>query len=656
MGFHLDGLGRGRRLKAPPQNLATPYSLFRQPSFYFNLTSHDRQTNMIASVATAGRPSAPTSAANRAGGRFLFWIAATAIVAGGGYAGVRSLSTSLGGQTAESYTTHLVRRSNLVVSVVEDGNIESASNDEVRCQVAGGSTILWIVDDGSQVEEGDEIVRLDSATIEESITAQRIAYEKALALKIQAEKNLSAAKIAVEEYRDGIFIQELQICKANVTVAKQNLKAAEDALEHARRMNRKGFVTDLEREAKEQSVVRAQLELDAAETAQRVLETYTRRKTLEDLEAQVEAAEATLRGEIAALDGEESKLKRLELQLANCSIKAPNSGMAIFANDMGGGRRFGGDGPQIEEGASVREGQSIIKIPDLSQMEVKVMVHESKVANVKPGMKAEVRVRDDVFQGEVTSVATRPEPSSFFSGNVKEYAARIRIEGSPEGLRPGMTAEVEIFVETRRKVVTVPVSAVYETGGERISWVLDENGKPERRLVALGQSNATSIEIRDGILEGESVILTPRVLEAKYQRNRKESGETDAGTADASEASDAAAEAPGPEGEPAADGSSEPDSAMPKGGPPGPGGPGAEAGPPAGGAPAGAEERRGGGRDPNAWKEYDSDGDGKLSKDEAAGMPGPIAQFFDNIDGNGDGFLEASEFSAARQRRGGGGQ
>src|SRR5262245_45287190 len=89
---------------------------------------------------------------------------------------------SIGRSNADrQFTTHRVGRGDLLVTVTEDGNLESALNVDVKCQVLGGSTILWIVPDGSTVKKGEEIVRLDAATIEDQVNAQKILYEKAQA-------------------------------------------------------------------------------------------------------------------------------------------------------------------------------------------------------------------------------------------------------------------------------------------------------------------------------------------------------------------------------------------------------------------------------------------------------------------------------------------
>src|SRR6266481_1665601 len=85
------------------------------------------------------------------------------------------------------------------VTGVQTCALPISSNIEVKCRVAGGSTILWIVDDGKIVEEGEEIVRLDTSAIDDKLNSQRITYEKALATFIQARGEVEAAKVAVQE-------------------------------------------------------------------------------------------------------------------------------------------------------------------------------------------------------------------------------------------------------------------------------------------------------------------------------------------------------------------------------------------------------------------------------------------------------------------------
>ncbi len=585
------------------------------------------------------------------------WMAGLVVLGGLGAAGLATTRWANPFEaTPASITTHTVSRSNLLVTVTENGNVESSSNVDIKCRVAGGSTILWIIADGTMVEKGDEIVRLDDSSLEDQVNQQKIAYERALATKIQADKDVSTAEIAVEEYINGTYVQEKQLKEADVTVARQNLKAAENESQHANRMARKGFITALERESKKQAVQRANFDLDAAETALKVLEEYTKRKMMEDLESQVATAKANLRSEEAALQLEEAKPRRLESQLENCLVTAPQGGMVVYANDMGS-RRFGQQSVAIEEGASVRDMQTLIKLPDLSKMQVKVVVHESKVDSIRAGMRAVILIQGQQLQGKVVSVATQPEPGSFFSTNVKEYATIVQLDGEVSGIKPGMTAEVEILIAELNNVLTVPVSAVMEHRGKFICWVLPSGGKPERRVVGVGQSSTTMVHIKDGLTEGEQVILDPRDFESRYWQSESGQGEAaeEEGSASEKFGSNGAEEEKSSAGSDAA--GPNPDRTQGRGGREGRGnregrGGGPEGGPGAA-APTGGKsgERRGGrgkGGPPRMnFADNDKNSDGKITKDELPERLQPAMQF---LDSNKDGGIDKSEWDAAMER------
>jgi multidrug resistance efflux pump len=530
----------------------------------------------------------------------------------------------IGEESGPAVITHKVQRENLLITVTEDGNLESARNVDVKCEVLGGSTILWLIPDGTQVEKGQEIIRLDASGIEEQLRAQKGIYEKAVAAKIKAEKDASAASIAVQEYIEGTFVKEKQLVASQITVAMENLRSAQNILEHSQRMARKGFATPLQVEADQFAVRRAELDLDAAKTSELVLEKFTRAKMMEELEARRDAAIALAASEQANVELEKSKLDRLAAQFDKCIITAPQSGMAIYYKENS---RWGSNSSGIEEGAQVRERQTIVQIPDLAQMQAQVPVFEAFIDQVRPGMRAHLKVLDREFQGVVTSISNQPSSKSFFQAQVKEYPTVVRIEGDATGLRPGLTAEVEILCGEVQNALTVPVTAVLTQAGKQYCWVQTPSG-PERRTVVVGLTNNRFYEVKDGVSEGEEVIVNPRAVVTEARESEKTEGPEETDTR-----------------------SRFGDQPQTPAGTAAPQGPAAGAAPGAGNGGAPAGQRR-----PPSFSEMDTNKDGKLTKDE---VPGRMADFFDNMDADKDGSLTESELAAARrnmqQRAGGAG-
>jgi hypothetical protein len=285
----------------------------------------------------------------------------------------------------------------------------------------------------------------------------------------------------------------------------------------------------------------------------------------------------------------------------------------------------------------VREQQAILRLPDLSNMQVKVTVHESKVDRIHRGMRARVRIQGRDFQGTVISVANQPEPSSFFSAAVKEYATIVKIDGESKELRPGLTAEAEILVAALKDVVSVPVAAVFEHRGQAFACV-KTGTKVEKRAVELGMTNDKAIEIKRGLQEGEEIVLNPRAVLPEMTEGAKEPEKIDVDQRFGKAKTPAGGEKNGPVGKPPAGAREKGDAAVPS---PGAGGEGAGKRPDGKGGPGGA------GRGHMDLTQFDKNGDGKVSRDE---LPEQMQGFFDRMDSNGDGFIDKAEISAMRAR------
>jgi HlyD family secretion protein len=575
----------------------------------------------------------------RNGRGWLAWTAATLgflAVSGGVYGAIAYYYRGTDGTGDANVMTSPVKKADLLITVTEDGNVESANNIELKCKVPGPITILEIVPDGSHVKKGDQLVRLDSSTIEDSILTQEIAVAKAEAAKISSEKDFSAAKIAVAEYEQGTFRRDVRRAEADIVIAKQNLSTAENQLTYSRKMHRKGYVNQLDVESKEFAVEQAALDVEVAELSKEVLQKFTREKTLEELISKRDSAEALMNSDLAAFTKESNQLKRLQDQLADCTIVAPADGMVVYANDRINPWQ---QGPKVDLGAQVNQFQAILRLPDLKSMQVKALVHETKVDQLRLGMRARIKIQDRDFQGEITSISNQPEATNFFSGNVKEYATLIKIDGAPEELKPGMTAEIEILVSQKKGVLQVPVQCVVERGGKFRSYVKTPKGI-EGREVVLGGTNDTVIEVVDGVKEGELVLLNPRA-DVPDSTDRVVGAESDSvdidktfGSSQPKPAPGGAAPAAGGPGGAAAPSTTGP-AAGTKDGSATAGGPGG-AGAAAGGGAAGAA-----GFKWPTFKELDKDSDGKLTREE---NPSP---WFDQIDTNSNGSIDPKEFKTA---------
>ena len=407
-------------------------------------------------------------------------------------------------QTAKTvkHLTHTVTVGDLTVTVTENGAVESSNNKEIKCLVQGGSTVLWVIEAGTMVSPGDELIRLDQSKIEDKILQQRIVYETAVANKITAESDVAVAEISITEYLEGSYRETRSLVEKEIFEAEQSLRKTELAYDSAVRLTSKGVLKSLQLEGEKFAVDSSRKDLELKKTKLESLEKYSKEKMLQQLRSTLRAAKAKLASFEASLELEKIRLDREKLQLENCVIRADTSGMVIFPS-MAAWK----DTPDITEGAAVREQQTLLVIPDVSKMQVKVGIHESKVDRLRVGMPAKVQMQDLVLDGEVSEIAEVTRPAGWWTGNLVKYDTKVAIKPHA-GLKPGMSAIVDVVLAKHENALIIPVASIVEGKDGFVCWIETEQGV-KKRAIRLGDTNDEFSVVLDGLAEGEKIILNP---------------------------------------------------------------------------------------------------------------------------------------------------
>ncbi len=424
--------------------------------------------------------------------------------------------------------------------------LESAENNEIICKVKARSvgsttatTIRWVIDDGSTVKKGDKVIELDDSALKDQLDAQRILMEQAKgdfeiaeeAYRIQLSQNesdIETAKLAIEvkqltldEYVQGTYVQSRTDFKGKVTMALSDVSMWEERAAWSERMSRPGrqYVTTAQAEADHARLLSANITLQNLQKQLDVLDELTLKKFKADYKGQVdEAVRALKRVKIQTeanrktkdvdrqvkrlkFEKEKDTYKDLEAEIAKCILKSPDDGIVVYYAEE---RNRFGQGKQsfIAQGETVQEGQKLMRIPNLHKMLVNTRVHEAMISRVhgdrdggskgtSQGQRANIRVNafaDRRLHGHVKSVATVPSQQDFFASDVKVYQSMVAIDEDMEGLKPGMDAEVTIFVDTNEEpVLAIPLQAVLGSvnmGEKRRVFV----ATPDRRKPARSRS------------------------------------------------------------------------------------------------------------------------------------------------------------------------
>ncbi len=398
--------------------------------------------------------------------------------------------------------THTITRGELRVTVTEQGTLESSNNTEVKCKVRGFSTVTWVVPAGSIVEAGDELVRLDTKVIEEQYSLTKTNTFIAKATLEQTKANVAKAEIAIDAYDKGRFLIDLLELNKELEAKKRNLQTAENMLLSTDLLFRQGFVTDLELDSNAFTVTRAELELKVKQTEIMALKEFTKEMRLVTMKGDLTASKSKLAADEAGLAMEIKRRDRAKEELDDCVITAEKGGLVIYPSAAAWKRT-----PDITEGATVRKDQVLLLMPDLTKMRVKVGIHESMIDRVRSGLKATVTLPDRTLEAKVTEVSSVTKPAGWWTGNVVKYDTIIELPEN-KGLKPGMSAEVEVILAVHKEVLTIPVAAVVETDEAAFCWVKTGDGIV-RRLIQLGDSNDSFIVVKAGLKEGDVVMSNP---------------------------------------------------------------------------------------------------------------------------------------------------
>ena len=457
---------------------------------------------------------------------------------------------------------YVVTRSNFPVVLEEKGELQAKKNvilrNEMESGTRAGATIIFIVPEGSQVKKGDLLVELAADTIEQAIRTQRIKVSTAESTltaannDLEIQQNLNAANINLaettlqisdiekDEWEEGLRVQQLQEAELALKSAEARKEQMAAQLDVSRLGLAAGIIFEVEFKGTE-------IEFDSADYTHRnatvqleVLQTHTFKKERIRLEAAKEDAVAALirakatagsemqKAESAVsqagqtLELEKAELKNLIKQVGKAKIYAPNPGLVVYHVER---QRFGSAAP-IDLGAQVSQNKGIIDLPDLSQMELVVQIHEADAERIRPGLPVKIEVAGvyeeiegdsengsrtsgtpKAFDGEIERIAQLADSRNrWMNPDLREFETKIRILGSDPRLKPGMTATAEIYIDHLEDVISVPVQAVYSRAGTSYTFVESAKGT-EVREITLGSSSEKYVEVVDGLEVGEKVWL-----------------------------------------------------------------------------------------------------------------------------------------------------
>jgi len=275
--------------------------------------------------------------------------------------------------------------------------------------------------------------------------------------------------------------------------------------------------------------------------------------------ANLQAAKEGISGSKAGVQSAQAALQKANKDLRLATLVSPMNGIVSLLSVKKGERVVG---------SSMMAGTEMMRIADMSKMEVRVDVGENDVPKVHVGDSATIEVdayNDRKFTGVVTQIASSNNGASTQSDlsntstDVTNYKVYIRL--NPDSykdlvtakkripFRPGMSASADIQTKTHANVLSIPINAVTtreksdsaknssmndatannnsdidnSSSGDNdldvVVFMLRADGTVEKQKVKTGIQDINYIEITDGLKEGDEVITGPYEVVSKTLKN-----------------------------------------------------------------------------------------------------------------------------------------
>ncbi len=376
------------------------------------------------------------------------------------------LLAALWPSTAETGAPVSVTRGDLVLTVDVDGELEAVRSREIGCPPIPEVEfkIAFMAPEGTEVKEGDPVLRFDTEALERLLAQKRAEYEEAATKVEQKTIDLEMKRLALEE----------QIAQAQAALGKARLKAEVPP------------------------EVQQRIEYEKA-----LLEERGCQRDLENLRAEVRTTEALVGAELESLVGQRDRargrVEALERNIERMTVKAPQAGIVVYRTSWNDEKKKVGD--------SVWSGEKLLGIPDLAEMKGDGFVDEADGGPVKEGQPVTVRLEarpDFDLEGEVARIGRTVQRRSWRTP-LKGFRVEIALEKTdPTFMRPAMRFRGEIETGRVPDLLLVPRDAVFLRDDGPVVWA-------KRRLawreveVTLGRSNQKMIEVLSGLSEGDTV-------------------------------------------------------------------------------------------------------------------------------------------------------
>ncbi|MCF8032825.1 MAG: HlyD family efflux transporter periplasmic adaptor subunit [Desulfarculaceae bacterium] len=334
---------------------------------------------------------------------------------------------------------------------------------------------------GQKVKKGALLLKLETSELELKLRDAKVA-------SIKAEE--SYQKLLDWKNSDAVLQAQRGLQKA-----QNDLEVTEQKLQESSMLYKRGIIPLDEYRSLKEQVKNQKISLDTLKDQLRT--------------AKEKGSKRNLRVARLQKDNAESKLAKLQKQINRSRITAPVVGVVI--KPIAG--QSSKESKVVEVGYQVSQGQALLALGNLERLSVSTQVGQLNVVKLRPGQK--VLISSYAFpglslEGKIESVSSQASQAS--SDGPPTFTVKVvtdKLNAAEQGkLRLGMSANLQVVIFSKPKVLVVPIDAVHSgpKGGKTVTLKLPKGGNKEAP-VKTGVTTPSLVEITSGLKPGDQVAL-----------------------------------------------------------------------------------------------------------------------------------------------------
>jgi HlyD family secretion protein len=443
--------------------------------------------------------------------RFVAIVFVIAVVATGWWLYSRG-ERPMTAETPEGYETAPVERGSIEAVVSASGSIEAARAQSLSFTLSG-TVAEVLVADGDSVSEGQALARLDTTDLELNLKQAQAALTISEAQSRRAqtapgEEEIAAARAAVEsaraslaELQRGPSERDIELAKLAIDQAKNSLWAAQGNRDATKGnpISSGGSVDSAEAQVLNAELAVRQAEINYAQ----LLEPPSQASILQ-AQLQIAQAENTLATLLSTPNAEDVAVAEAQVaqsqvgvdmalrNLTQAVLRAPFAGQVTSVT--------------LNQGDTVAPGSPVVTLVEPAEYDIVVTIDETEISQVAAGQEAQVTLDaypDRVLRGRIARV----DLVGTVNQGIVTYGVSIELGPTDLGVRPLMTAAVDIIVDRKDDALLIPIRALRRDREGSYVEVL-RSGAPARVAVVTGLSNTQIAEVLEGLEEGQEVIVS----------------------------------------------------------------------------------------------------------------------------------------------------